>query len=226
MKLVMDEYLPLRDVVFNTLRDSILHGELKPGERLIEVTLAQQLGVSRTPIREAIHKLEQEGLVNMIPRRGAQVASISEKNVHDVLEVRMALESMAARLAVERITPQEKVGLRQAEADFAACIENSNLALIAQKDEAYHDRIYQATKNQKLQFVINNLREQMYRFRLEYIKDASSRKLLIEEHRQITDAIFSGDAQAAMEASRIHIENQEKNILMNLALQPGTSLLR
>ena len=76
----MDEYLPLRDVVFKTLRQAILKGELEPGERLMEIQLAERLGVSRTPIREAIRKLELEGLVLMIPRRGAEVAKISEKN--------------------------------------------------------------------------------------------------------------------------------------------------
>ena len=84
----MNEYLPLRDVVFNTLRQAILKGELKPGERLMEIALAERLGVSRTPIREAMRKLEQEGLVVMIPRRGAQVANITEKDLNDVLEVR------------------------------------------------------------------------------------------------------------------------------------------
>lgn len=216
MDLMVNDYLPLRDVVFHTLREGILRGELKPGERLIEVTLAQKLGVSRTPIREAIHKLEQEGLVNMVPRRGAQVASISEKNVHDVLEVRKALEQLAAELAIERITSQEKVKLRQAELDFAAVAEGKKLALIAQRDEIFHDIIYAATKNQKLQFVINNLREQMYRFRLEYIKEEKTRKLLMEEHRQITDAIFKGDAELAKKIMAEHIENQEKTILRNL----------
>ena len=79
----MNEYLPLRDVVFNTLRRAILKGELKPGERLMEIALAEKLGVSRTPIREAIRKLELEGLVIMIPRRGAQVANITEKDLTD-----------------------------------------------------------------------------------------------------------------------------------------------
>ena len=82
----MNEYLPLRDVVFNTLRKAILRGELKPGERLMEIQLANKLGVSRTPIREAIRKLELEGLVLMIPRKGAEVAQITEKNMQDVLE--------------------------------------------------------------------------------------------------------------------------------------------
>ena len=96
-EVTMDEYLPLRDVVFNTLRQAILRGELKPGERLMEIQLANKLGVSRTPIREAIRKLELEGLVLMIPRKGAEVAEITEKNLRDVLEVRCALEELARK---------------------------------------------------------------------------------------------------------------------------------
>ena len=104
LKVNMNEYLPLRDVVFNTLRQGILKGELEPGERLMEVQLANRLGVSRTPIREAIRKLELEGLVVMIPRKGAEVAKISEKNLQDVLELRCALEELAIELACERIS--------------------------------------------------------------------------------------------------------------------------
>ena len=94
----MNEYLPLRDVVFNTLRQAILRGELKPGERLMEIQLANKLGVSRTPIREAIRKLELEGLVLMIPRKGAEVAEITEKSLRDVLEVRRALEELSVKI--------------------------------------------------------------------------------------------------------------------------------
>ena len=103
LEVTMDEYLPLRDVVFKTLRQAILRGELKPGERLMEIKLANKLGVSRTPIREAIRKLELEGLVLMIPRRGAEVAEITEKSLNDVLEVRKALEELAVQLACERM---------------------------------------------------------------------------------------------------------------------------
>ena len=109
-----NDYLPLRDVVFNTLRTSILTGELKPGERLMEIHLADKLGVSRTPIREAIRKLELEGLVTMIPRRGAEVAQITEKNLRDVLEVRRALDALAVELACERITEDELAELKKA----------------------------------------------------------------------------------------------------------------
>ena len=91
--------LPLRDVVFNTLRQAILTGELRPGERLMELHLADRLGVSRTPVREAIRRLELEGLVTMIPRRGAVVAEITEKGMSDVLVVRRTLDALCAELA-------------------------------------------------------------------------------------------------------------------------------
>jgi DNA-binding GntR family transcriptional regulator len=106
-ELNMNDFLPLRDVVFNTLRQAILRGELQPGERLLEIHLANKLGVSRTPIREAIRKLELEGLVLMIPRKGAVVAEITEKSLRDVLEVRRALEELAVKLACDKIQDEE-----------------------------------------------------------------------------------------------------------------------
>ena len=106
-EMTMNEFLPLRDVVFNTLRKAILTGELKPGERLMEIHLANRLGVSRTPIREAIRKLELEGLVIMIPRRGAEVAQITEKSLRDVLEVRRALDVLSVEIG--RASCRERV---------------------------------------------------------------------------------------------------------------------
>ena len=111
MKMNVDEYLPLRDVVFNTLRQAILTGDFLPGERLMEITLAKRLGVSRTPVREAIRKLELEGLVDMIPRKGAAVARITVSDLKDVLEVRCHLEEFAASIACDRITEEEKAYL-------------------------------------------------------------------------------------------------------------------
>ena len=103
LEMNMDDYLPLRDVVFNTLRRAILKGELKPGERLMEIALADKLGVSRTPIREAIRKLELEGLVVMAPRKGAKVASITERDLNDVLEVRKGMEVLAISLPAREL---------------------------------------------------------------------------------------------------------------------------
>lgn len=212
----MDEYLPLRDVVFQTLRKAILTGELKPGERLMEIHLAEQLGVSRTPIREAIRKLELEGLVTNLPRRGALVAEISERGLKDVLEVRRSLDSFCAELACERITEDEKEALKRACAEFEQAVKNQDVTLIAKADVDFHDIIVASTGNDRLVAILNNLAEQIYRYRFEYIKDVSQHDRLIEEHRRLLDAILKGDIMAAREASREHIDNQEKSILSQL----------
>lgn len=141
-----NDYLPLRDVVFNTLRTSILTGELKPGERLMEIHLADKLGVSRTPIREAIRKLELEGLVTMIPRRGAEVAQITEKNLRDVLEVRRALDALAVELACERITEDELAELKKACENFELETKRGNANQVAQADVELHDIILKAER--------------------------------------------------------------------------------
>lgn len=213
----MNEYLPLRDLVFNTLRQAILKGELKPGERLMEIQLAEKLGVSRTPIREAIRKLELEGLVIMIPRRGAEVAKISHKSLQDVLEVRGALEELATDLACQRISDEELKELTDAEDHFKKVVENNGTEMeIAEADEAYHDIIYKATRNDKLIQMINNLREQMYRYRLEYIKDEAQRGTLINEHESILEAIRIRDIIRAKTLMKEHIDNQELTVSQNL----------
>ncbi len=212
----MNEYLPLRDLVFNTLRQAILKGELKPGERLMEIQLASKLGVSRTPIREAIRKLELEGLVLMMPRRGAEVAKISHQSLQDVLEVRGALEELATDLACQRITSEELAHLVEAEERFKDAVATGTEIEIAEADEAYHDIIYNATANKKLIQMINNLREQMYRYRLEYIKDKAQRGTLIDEHEKILEAIRIRDIIRAKALMKEHIDNQELNVSRSL----------
>ena len=212
----MNEYLPLRDVVFNTLRQAILKGELAPGERLMEIQLAERLGVSRTPIREAIRKLELEGLVLMVPRKGAEVAKISEKSLKDVLEVRRSLEELAIELACQRMTEEEFGELEARQKAFSAAIETGDSMQIAESDEAYHDVIYASTGNARLVQILNNLREQMYRFRLEYIKDRDKRQVLMAEHEHIMKALRGRQMQEAKRAIREHIDNQEITVLKNL----------
>lgn len=215
----MDEFLPLRDVVFNTLRQAILIGELKPGERLMEIHLANRLGVSRTPIREAIRKLELEGLVTMIPRRGAEVAQITEKSMNDVLEVRRALDALCVELACDRITPEELEQLRGACGNFELAVKTKETKKIAQADVALHDIIVQATGNSRLIQLVNNLSEQMYRYRFEYIKDFSQHERLVEEHRIIYQGIVDKDKETASQAAKLHIDNQKKAIIRQIRLE-------
>ena len=216
LKLQMDEFLPLRDIVSNTLREGILTGELKPGERLMEIHLAKKLDVSRTPIREAIRMLELEGLVTMVPRKGAEVARISEDDIRDVLEVRKALDSLAAKLACERITEEEKEEIKKAEKDFEDSVLTKDAKTIARADVAFHDKILDASKNRRLSQMVNNLADRIYRYRFEYIKDDLNHKRLIDEHRAIMQSIFDGDKKKAQERVSTHIDNQEKGIVEQL----------
>ena len=208
----IDQFLPLRDVVFNTLRQAILRGELKPGERLMEIQLANKLGVSRTPIREAIRKLELEGLVLMIPRRGAEVAEITEKSLRDVLEVRSALEELAVELACERITDEDVDKLREAAKEFEEVSKSDDVTALAEADVKFHDIIYLATDNQRLIQLLYNLREQMYRYRVEYLKREEVYATLFAEHEHIIECIVRRDKSAAKQAISTHIDNQMTSV--------------
>lgn len=207
-ELNMNDFLPLRDVVFNTLRQAILRGELQPGERLLEIHLANKLGVSRTPIREAMRKLELEGLVLMIPRKGAVVAEITEKSLRDVLEVRKALEELAVKLACEKIQDEEIVELKAAAKEFENALKSGDVTIFAEADVKFHDIIYHTTDNQRLIQLLYNLREQMYRYRVEYLKREDSHEILLAEHQRIIETIEKRDEKSAVEAVCTHIDNQ------------------
>ena len=213
LKDTMNEYLPLRDVVFNTLRRAISTGEFAPGERLMEISLANRLGVSRTPVREAIRKLELEGLVIMIPRKGAQVAKITEKSLRDVIEIRCVLEEFAASLACERITEEGKEKLKEAHRQFVEAAQTNDIIDIVEKDEQFHDAIFQATCNDRLITIINNLREQFYRYRMEYVKDIEQHSVLVTEHEQLLHAIFNQDSETAKQIMRTHLKNQQEGVI-------------
>lgn len=209
-------YLPLRDVVFHTLRQAILKGELQPGERLMEMKLAETLGVSRTPIREAIRKLELEGLVVMIPRKGAAVANITEKDTKDVLEVRRTLEMFAVEVACERITSEQLEALKEAAKAFEASKGSMDFIRIAETDMKFHEIIYEATQNERLMQMLNNLRENMYRYRIEYLKDPNYYDSLVREHREILNAIETGDKEHARMCMRAHIDNQQLAVISKI----------
>lgn len=207
------QYMPLRDVVFHTLRRGIMQGDLKPGERLMEIKLANRLGVSRTPIREAIRMLELEGLVVMIPRKGAQVAEITEKDLKDVLEVRMGLEELAVKFACQRITEEQLDNLYHASRKFEEAVKREDLTELAQADVDFHDLIYKATGNERLVQLLNNIREQMYRYRVEYLKDEEIRGSLVREHDTLLEKLRKRDLEGAKQVTQSHIERQQAYIL-------------
>ena len=215
------EGLPLRDSVFLALREAILSGKLMPGERLMEIPLSRELGVSRTPVREAIRMLELEGLVVMRANRGAMVAEITKSELEDVLEVRAALEQLAARKACRLMTDEDLVRLRGAAKHFADCVSQNDLKALASADVRFHEIIYSSTGNLKLIQLLNNLREQIYRYRLEMLKTPATYADLIREHSRICEALEERNEEEACEAILIHIENQKKSILEGLHSEQG-----
>ncbi len=208
--------LPLRDVVFLELRKEILTGILKPGDRLMEIHLAKRLGVSRTPVREAIKLLEQEGLAKMVHRKGAVVSEITKKHLKDVLEVRKAVDALAIELACERMNEEEKESLRIACKEFEKAIQTKNVRKIAEADVRLHQIILMATRNERLVQLVANLAEQLFRYRFEYIKDVGIHEQLIAEHKMMYESILAQNPVEAARAVRLHIDNQEQAILRQI----------
>ena len=218
----MDKYvlneseLPLRDVVFRTLRRQILMGELKPGERLMEVKLTKKLGVSRTPVREAIHMLEIEGLAKVIPRRGASVSDITEEDLQDVLEVRCALEELAVELACARRSEEDIFNIKKAARAFVEATKTGSISEMAEKDVAFHNRIFSASGNKRLIQLVGNLSERMYRYRIEYLKNKGVYEGLIKEHSDIIRYIEGNNPSEARAAIRKHITNQVEKVSLEI----------
>lgn len=212
----LDAYKPLREVVFETLREAILTAKLEPGERLMEIQLAEEMGVSRTPVREAIRKLELEGFVVMVPRKGAYVAGISLKDITDVFEVRASLEALAAGLAAERATDEE---IEQLERSLLAYSEQTNrqdINGIVETDTDFHSYLYKASRNDRLLTMITHLREIIQRVRTVSLSQPGRSKDAIEEHRQIVDAIADRNVELAQTLAREHIYNAENIMLKSL----------
>ncbi len=211
-----NEYLPLRDVVFNTLRDAILTGKLQPGERLMENQLAEKLGVSRTPIREALRMLELENLVELVPRKGAQVLDMSEKDIIDVLELRGVLEALGVKLACKNMSDDEIVRLKKAHAEMMQTFESGDVEKMADADENFHDIIFNATGNDKLIQIINNLRIQLYRYRLAHLKSASQKVVIEEQHKKIISAIENRVPSEGSKVAYEHVKYHTEYILSSL----------
>ncbi|MBE0466974.1 MAG: GntR family transcriptional regulator [Candidatus Desulforudis sp.] len=212
----LDSYKPLREMVFESLREAIIQGRLRPGERLMELQLAEELGVSRTPVREAIRKLELEGFVVMVPRKGAYVAGITDKDITEVFEVRAALEALAAGLACERITDEELERLERSVVQIAEFTERPDLNALVHEDAEFHEIIYRASRNKRLSQILTNLQEQIQRFRLTTLSRPGRTRQALEEHNQIVEAISERRVELAQRLAWEHIESAENSLLCAL----------
>lgn len=209
----IQSHRPLREIVYEELRNLILTGKIKPGTRMMEIELAEDMGVSRTPIREAIRKLEKEGLVVIEPRKGAYASEVSVKDMEDILEVRANLEGLAAYLAAERMTEAEKKALEEVKVKFREAVNEGNMADMISYDTKFHHMIVEASKNNHLIHMVEQLQELVLRFRYIYYKDFKRAEDMIPEHKRIFEEIVSGNGANARFEAFNHIDKLKDMIM-------------
>lgn len=208
----MEEGESLRDAVYHTLKKAIMTGVLVPDERLMEIPIANQLGVSRTPVREAIQRLEKEQLVIVLPRCGAKVAGITDKEVKDALDVRIGVERMSVGMAAENITKEQLAGLREINEKIKQAIVEEDVVRVSDLDNLLHRRICESSGNNVLMDIMRQLEEHVLRYRFEYIKSIKGNFAIYEEHDRIITAIEQKNVEAAGEYMIEHIRYQREQI--------------
>jgi DNA-binding GntR family transcriptional regulator len=194
------------DAVYSTLRDAIVSGHLQAGDRLNEQQLAAQFGVSRTPVREALHRLETEEFANRIPRGGMVVRAVSRSEVLELYAVRVALDALAARTAAQQASPADRAELRWIQGQMAAAAERGDIPAMLRLNLQFHGAIYTAAHNGMLLRFGRQLRDWISRFRETSASRHGRSMEVVEEHEHIVSAIEAGDPEAAEEAAREHME--------------------
>lgn len=201
----IQNHKPLREMVYEELKMQILTGGIIPGTRMMEVELAEEMGVSRTPIREAIRKLEKEGLVTIEPRRGAYASRISTDDMVEILEVRQDLEGLAAELAASRMDEERRAQLEDIAKNYNEAVEAGDMDSMIKYDTSFHRLIVDSCNNKILVHMVEQLQELVLRFRYIYYDNFKRAEHMPEEHRAILDAIGEKDAAKARAAADVHI---------------------
>ncbi|OGP53531.1 MAG: hypothetical protein A2Y65_11965 [Deltaproteobacteria bacterium RBG_13_52_11] len=211
-KLVIKEGKTIRRRVHDYLREQLLRGEFPPHQRLIETKIAQEIGVSRTPVREALHSLELEGLIKSIPRVGYAVKPISEEELEEICEIRAANECLAARWAVKRITPKELQALEKNLSVSEAEVRRGSPRSFVERDAEFHEILARASGSDRLLELCQMLRRHMLRYRIESIFREGSALQAIEGHQRIVDCLKKKDEEGVDRAIRNHLETSKRDI--------------
>jgi DNA-binding GntR family transcriptional regulator len=199
--------------VFENLKSAIIKGDMPPGGRLIESRLAETLGISRTPVREAIHKLEREGYLRKLPRGGFSVLGLSRDDVEETFGIRRVLESYAARLAAEKHKKSDLKPLVKKIQLYQKHLDSKDLEALPDINTEFHDLLYALSRSPKLITMINNLRDQIYRFRQLILKNEKLARMSNEDHKDMLERIRQRDAKGVERLVREHLVRGEKAVL-------------
>ncbi|MFQ5736392.1 MAG: GntR family transcriptional regulator [Thermodesulfobacteriota bacterium] len=190
----VEKPLTLRERIVDFIKDSVVTGRLKPGERVPEQEIAENLGISRTPIREAFRQLESEGFISVTPRKGAVVSPITDKDVSEFYTIKSLLEGFAAKTACEKLTPKEIKRLESLNAQMARCAEKNDVKGFFRLDNQFHDTFLKACGNEKLCVLVYNLVQQFERFRVTALSVPGRMAGSVRQHREIIEAFRESDA--------------------------------
>ncbi|KMT22695.1 GntR family transcriptional regulator [Clostridium cylindrosporum] len=208
-----DDKYSLRGRVYNRVRESILDGTYKSGENLIEMRLAQELNVSRTPVREAIRQLELEGLVESIPNKGVIVKGITQKDMKDIYKIRLLLEGLAAKWSVNEISDESIKELQETFELMEFYTNKGDIENIERLNTKFHQIIYESTKSNVLLHILKDFQVYVKLARHESLAIPGRMKESLKEHSEILDAIKNRDYVQAERYLTNHVENSSKNVL-------------
>jgi len=215
--LKIEGYELLSQKVYRVLKTEIVKGFLEPGTKLFEDKIATQMGVSRTPVREAIQKLAAEGLIKIAPNQTLIVTEISLEDIQEVLQIRGVLEGLAARITAKKITRLEIDELEGIVTQMSLYITKKDLTSYCQVDDEFHNLILNLCGNKWIIQIRDNLGNFIYRFRIKSLSVPGRLKCSLEEHRKIMESLQKHNSEEADRLSQIHMENTVINILQNVA---------
>ncbi len=211
---VSDKY-SLRGRVFNKIREDILSGKYKQNEELKEAAIGAELGVSRTPVREAFRQLELEGLLKMVPNKGVYVTGITAKDVKDIYMIRSLLEGLCAKLATQNITPELMDEMEENVYLSEFHEKKGHYEQMAQLDNRFHEILYESCDSKMLEHLLKDFHEYVYRVRKTTLSTENRGKASNHEHKDIMEAIKARDGERAEKLANLHMVNAYDNIVKN-----------
>lgn len=218
----------ISDQIYERLKQQILHSEIEPGERLMQNQVAESLKTSRTPVREAFRRLEQDGLVERLPQGGVRVTRLDLETIHDVFGIRKVLEAYAIELACDRITLEELAFLKRLVSQARELLSSRELGLeskinrLFELNSQFHDTIYRASGNSYLMGMINILRNIVSRLRFLGLRTHSTWSLAWDEHAQLIGLLEKKDRESAVQLIQKHLVNAASDVLSGLRTLGGT----
>jgi DNA-binding GntR family transcriptional regulator len=211
-QLTIQSYPTIREQVYEYIRHAILNGSIAPGERLAEAKLSKDIGTSRTPVREALHKLEMEKLIQSIPRVGYVVREIAATEIKEICEIRLALETLAVKWASTKISEKELARLGKIILLSEKYIQRNDPQAVVKLDTEFHDIICKASKSERIIDLSQSLRDQMLKFRMKGLRFPENVRRSNEGHQRILKAMKSKNMKRIESAVRFHIDRTEKDM--------------